>query len=98
MCEYKIGFIGAGNIASAIINGITASGYIKTELIHIFDTDTNKTDGLKSKGFIVCESPEVLVSCCDFVFLTVKPQIYEAVLKQNGSCSEATKPFFFTRN
>ena len=36
MKKYKIGFIGTGNIATAIYNGITTSGYITYNKIMVF--------------------------------------------------------------
>lgn len=90
MKNYNVGFIGAGNIATAIINGITSSGYIKTESLYVFDTSSDKLQSFKDKGFVVCSSAEELVQNCDFVFLTVKPQVYETVLNQIKNCAENT--------
>ena len=80
MTEYKIGFIGAGNIATAIFSGIVTSGYIKPQNVYCFDPDENKTSIWAEKGAKPCASAEELVLTCDFVFLTVKPQIYSSVL------------------
>ena len=90
MKNYNVGFIGAGNIATAIINGITSSGYIKTESLYVFDTSSDKVETFKNKGFVACNSAEQLVQECDFVFLTVKPQVYETVLNQIKNCAENT--------
>ncbi len=81
MKKYKIGFIGAGNIASAIFNGITSSGYIKSDKIVVFDTDNSKSDAFKLYGAEVALSAEDLVTDSEFVFLTVKPQIYPTLLE-----------------
>lgn len=90
MGNYSVGFIGTGNIATAIINGITSSGYIKTESIFLFDTLSSKVEYFRDKGFVLCDSPEQLVKKCDYVFLTVKPQVYETVLNQIKGCSQNT--------
>lgn len=90
MFNYKIGFIGCGNIASAIINGASASGYIKFENLYLFDTDSLKTSSFCSRGATVCSSSRELVSKCDFVFLTVKPQIYDIVLSEIADRSDST--------
>ena len=49
-----IGFIGAGNMASAIIAGMCKSELIKSEDIAVFDLDKTKTDALgKAYGITV---------------------------------------------
>lgn len=78
----KVGFIGMGNIASAIIGGITRSGYIKHENIYVFDVNVDKSQPLEYKGAHLCENSVSLVRSCDYIFLTIKPQIYESVLKE----------------
>lgn len=82
MKKYKIGFIGTGNIATAIYNGITSSGYITHENIMLFDTDKSKTLPFANKGSAVANSAVLLVENCEYVFLTVKPQIYPMVLAE----------------
>lgn len=82
MSEYKIGFIGTGNIAGAIFGGIVTSGYIKSENVFVFDADPAKAIPFLEKGAKLSENAKRLVSACDFVFLTVKPQIYPVVLEE----------------
>ena len=76
----KVGFIGAGNIATAIINGAINSGYIMPEQIYIYDLDLQKLDNFSNRGINFCKSEIELTKMCDFVFLTIKPQVYESVL------------------
>lgn len=80
MKRFKVGFIGAGNIATAIFSGIVGSGYIKPENVCVFDLDVEKTAAFKSRGAEVGLSSLNVAQTCDYVFLTVKPQIYENVL------------------
>lgn len=80
--EY-VGFIGCGNIASAIIGGSIKSGYIKSESIYAYDTDSAKAFSLQSTyGINAAPSSEDVVRNCKYVFLTVKPQVYDAVLSE----------------
>ncbi len=88
---HKIGFIGTGNIATAILNGIVSSGYIKPECIMVYDANKEKTDFFSDMGCIVSSCSSDLVKNCEYVFLTVKPQIYPIVLDEikdftDGSC------------
>ena len=78
----KIGFIGAGNIAAAIINGAINSGYIMPEQIYIYDLDSQKVENFVKRGANSCNSETELTRECDYVFLTIKPQIYETVLSK----------------
>lgn len=78
--KFKIGFIGTGNIATAIFNGITSSGYIKPDCITVFDTNIAKTDYFVKSGAVTASSASALCEESEYVFLTVKPQIYESVL------------------
>ncbi len=89
MSNYKIGFIGLGNIASAIFGGIINSGYIKPDDICVFDTDISKIEAFTDRGAKSMPAKE-LTSECDFVFLTVKPQIYSIVLNDIKDCSSNT--------
>ena len=82
MSSYKVGFIGAGNIASAIFSGITKSGYITTDNVYVFDTIEGKVKPFVSTGATYVPSVEEITKTCDFVFLTVKPQVYPDVLSR----------------
>ena len=82
MKAYKIGFIGTGNIATAIIKGILIAGYIKPEQVIVFDTDVDKANAIKQLGCSVAKSASELTGICEYVFLTVKPQIYPVVLEE----------------
>lgn len=85
MKKFKVGFIGAGNIASAIFFGIIDSGYIKPENICVFDTNSDKIDYFVSNGAVALNDAVSVADKCEFVFLTIKPQIYEIVLKEISS-------------
>lgn len=83
----KIGFIGAGNMGSAIMKGISKSS-VNAELF-AFDPDSSKTEGLSEYGVKACYSETELVSSCKYVFLAVKPQIIEGVLETVSSAVTA---------
>lgn len=75
----KIGFIGAGNMGSAIMKGISKSS-AEAELF-AFDPDVSKVEALSEYGVAPCRSETELVSSCKYVFLAVKPQIIGGVLE-----------------
>ncbi len=90
MFNGKIGFIGCGNIANAIIHGALSSGYIKSDNLVLFDTDTGKLLQFINNGAHSVQTIGELVNLCDYVFLTVKPQIFEIVLPQIGAAPSDT--------
>ncbi len=74
----KYGFIGAGNLASALIGGMV-SQYSKEDIV-IYDVNEAVRQTYVERGFATTESIEALEQKCDFLFLTVKPQYYTVVL------------------
>ena len=58
----KLGFLGAGNMGSAIIKGIVKSG-LKVELF-AYDKDTEKLEDIKKYGVKPCESETELAGKC----------------------------------
>lgn len=79
----KTGFIGAGNMAGAILRGAVASGNFKPEELGAFDVDTAKTAQLQSEiGIQPFTSAEELIRTCDAVVLAVKPKMFPEVIAQ----------------
>ncbi|MCR5207743.1 MAG: pyrroline-5-carboxylate reductase [Eubacterium sp.] len=79
----KTGFIGCGNMATAIIDGIIKAEAVNSEEIYVYDISKKATDYLKSKyGVNVCESPAQAVKLCDTVILAVKPNVLGNVLEK----------------
>lgn len=71
----KIGFIGTGKMASAIINGIISAGlYSKDEVIASNIHENSRIDAEKRLGIKVYSEPEEITSECDLIVLAVKPQ------------------------
>ena len=74
----SVGFIGVGNMGSAIIKGLAAQ---KLKL-HGFDLDSAKLKSLaKEAGLKAAASPADVVKACRYVVLAVKPQHLAAVVK-----------------
>ena len=78
-----IGFIGAGNITSAIIPSIISNEFCLSKDIIIFDIDSEKLEALKSTYDInVASSIEELARKSDIIVVAVKPFVLESVLKE----------------
>lgn len=77
----KIGFIGAGNMASAIIKGAVSSGAFSASDILVSDMDKAKTAALETAlGVTAAENNEALVAASDVVVLAVKPNVFANLL------------------
>lgn len=79
---YKVGFIGAGNMGSALISGIVKGDKNNSYDISAFDVNINLLKKLSNELGIKASTDAVsLVNDCDIVVLAVKPQYSESVLK-----------------
>lgn len=79
----KLGFLGAGNMGTAMMRGIAASDICKSGMIGeilAYDTDADKLAALAEIGVQGCESAQALADAVDFLVLAVKPQVLGGVL------------------
>ena len=75
------GFIGLGNMASAILRGMAKSGRFPEGTVCGYDLDSGKAETLRQEmGLIVCKDELETVEKADVVVLAVKPQMLEGVL------------------
>ena len=81
-----IGFIGAGNMAYALIKGLVNNGY-DTDNIKISDLDESLLSSRSAElGVETFSNNSDLVGVCDVVVLAVKPQVMSSVCKElNGA-------------
>lgn len=89
----KTGFIGAGNMATAIIKGIMAQNNGKADFINVFDLSSEKCADMKKLGANVCESCAEVALSSDVIVLAVKPQNYPEVLESLRECADESKTF-----
>ena len=78
----KLGFIGAGNMGSAIIGGAISAGVVNGDDIMVSDRDNAKLDALKEKYGVNVTKKNTDCLACDIVFLCVKPNILCDVIKE----------------
>ena len=79
----RIGFIGCGNMATAMIKGILDSQKVKTEDV-IASAKSEKTrEKIKTElGINAARKNKEVVEFSDILFLAVKPQYYEEVIQE----------------
>ena len=78
-----LGFLGAGNMGSAIIKGIADGDLCK---IYAYDKDSEKLKALEQYSVTSCKNEQELTEACDYILLAVKPQVLGDVL-------DAIKPY-----
>lgn len=90
----KIGFIGCGNMAQAMIGGIISSGLYNSE--DILATDISEETILKAKekyGITVIGTNSEVVKKADIIFLMIKPFYYESVICEVRDSADESKTF-----
>ena len=79
----KVGFIGAGNMARAIIGGVVSSNIVCKENVFASDKSLAMLEKVKNEyGINTLESNKEVVEKCEVIFLAVKPQFYFEVIKE----------------
>lgn len=94
MINIRVGFIGGGNMAGAMIGGIAKSGVFPCGRISVYDRHREKMESLKTKYGVETErSEQELAAASDIVFLAVKPQNFPEVLQKVRPAVDARKVF-----
>lgn len=79
----KLGFIGCGNMASAIMGGIISNGLMDAnEIIGADVFAPSKEKAKKTLGIQIAESNKEVVEKADSFVLSIKPQFYEEVINE----------------
>ncbi|MGR3813463.1 MAG: pyrroline-5-carboxylate reductase [Cognatishimia activa] len=80
----NIAFIGGGNMASAIIGGMIASGWAPSR-ITVVDPNADQRDRLANEHGVHTTDDVTSAAAADIIVLAVKPQVIAAVAKQMGA-------------
>lgn len=83
--NYKLGIIGAGNMAKAIANGIVDSKLI--DIDKIIATDPFADLGIN--GVVTYKDNSKVLNECEYVLLAVKPQIFNEIASELGKVCKA---------
>lgn len=86
-----IGFIGAGNMAGAILANVLQGGLLSADQVAIYDINKEKCDRYARDGHPVFDSVPELVAACSSVVLAVKPQTFPDILPQVKQAMTADK-------
>lgn len=78
----KLGVIGGGFMAQAIISGAIRTGFLHPEEIIVSEPDEQKQRLLAEHGVGVCNDNCRLSTQCDYLLFAVKPQVFPAVAQE----------------
>jgi pyrroline-5-carboxylate reductase len=83
MMKKTVGFIGCGNMGSAMIRGMVQSKIVAPDQMVVNDRNLGKMKSLNKDLRVQIEkSANNLVKRSDIIFLAVKPNVYSTVLKE----------------
>ena len=75
--KQNIGFIGFGNMAQAMADGLLASGIVKGEQLYACARQWDKLcRNTEARGMHACKNAMDTVQKCDIILLAVKPVSY----------------------
>lgn len=81
--QHRIGFVGAGNMATALLRGLLRAGGVTPAQVRITDVDAAKAESLaKEHGVIISADARELAGWASALILAVKPQSMPAALAQ----------------
>ncbi|WP_163655119.1 pyrroline-5-carboxylate reductase [Listeria sp. PSOL-1] len=93
----KIGFIGLGNMATAIIEGILRKALLPAKNIHVESRTTEKVvDYSKKTGITPETNPVDLVKKVDVLIVAVKPNMFADVLQPLQEAIKANQPLIIS--
>lgn len=93
----KLGFIGTGNLASAILRGVVSSGIFEPSEIAVYDINSEKTEQLKNELSVVpLSSAAEVVSLCEKTVVAVKPKDIASLLESIRGKAKESNPLFIS--
>lgn len=92
-----LGFIGTGNMASAIIKGVVGSSFLKGEDIAVYNKSPEKAQKLGAQfGVKVFSSAKEVAESCSEIVLSVKPNVIAQVLGEIKDTLAQKKPLIIS--
>lgn len=87
MNQLRLGFIGAGNMATAILDGVVSKQVFQPDHISISNPRSDKLKHPQELGVNVTNSNQEVAANSDIIILAIKPQMFETVLPElKDSC------------
>ena len=87
MRKYKLGVIGAGFMATAIVKGVINSNVLSASEIIVSDPNQASLDKMQVLNVATTSNNAELVNCSEYVLFAVKPQSLDVVLDGISTCN-----------
>jgi len=90
--DKKIGLIGAGNMANALMDGLLRSGSTKAENIICSDANERQLETAQKKFNVATTTDNIeVINKADIIIYAIKPQIMASVLKETAAHLDMSK-------
>jgi len=76
----RLGFLGFGNMGSAILRGLIENGETSSGLVIVYDPSDACRSEAEKLGVRIAENAGVLAAACDVLVIAVKPQQFEEAI------------------
>lgn len=87
MKKYKLGVLGTGFMAKAILQGILQNQLISAQEIVVFDVNTQQTESLQKQGVTVAKNALEVANSAEYLLFSIKPQNFSAVAAEIQNCT-----------
>lgn len=84
--QFKLGVIGGGFMAYAIVKGAIESDFIRANKIVVSDCNAENLQKFKDYGCFTVTDNKRVAESCDYLFFAVKPQNFPAVCEDIRNC------------
>lgn len=89
MHNQTLGFIGAGNMATALLRGLLESNFVSSDRVRISDVSESRRKAVEAElGIVVEADNRRVIDASDVIVVAVKPQVVEEVLSDIKSAHD----------
>ena len=80
--KVKLGVIGGGFMAQAIVNGAIQTGFLNPDDVIVSEPDESKRMLFLQRGINACNDNRMICHFCDYLLLAIKPQVFPSVAEE----------------